>query len=322
MRASSISSTYGRICGVLGMQLRGLNLNSLVVFSCVYRNASMTLAARELGMTQPGVTQHIHNLEAILELELFHRIGKKLIPSKQAEFIHEGLSTSLENIESILSQASLHERQFQGSVRLGVPIEFGNNMVLPKLSKIRSQFPQVQFHITYGLPHELNALILEGKLDFAFIDQFHTNPAIKTEVVYHETLIMCCSTEYFDLMGQQKKDRDFYESLSYVEYQKGEPILKDWFERAFGFRKLSLTIAAYAFDVQGIASLVTHGMGVGVLPEHVFLKLKSNGVNLHQFRPKVGIVNNPISLAYLEQRWNIPLNQFVITLLKDMIMKK
>lgn len=304
------------------MQLRGLNLNSLVVFSSVYRNISMTLAARELGMTQPGVTQHIHNLEFVLDTELFHRVGKKIIPTKHAEFIYEGLTQSLENIEALLSSIALKERQFQGSVRIGVPIEFGNNMVLPKLSKIRTQFPLVQFHLTYGLPHELNGLILEGKLDFAFIDQFQTNPAIKTEVVFHENLILCCSIEYFELMGQQKKDRDFFETLSYVEYQKGEPILRNWFERAFGFRKLELNIAAYAFDVQGIASLVTHRMGVGVLPEHVFLKLKSNGISLHQFRPKVGPVNNPISLAYLDQRWNIPLNQFVITLLKDMIMKK
>ena len=34
---------------------------------------------------------------------------------------------------------------------------------------------------------------------------------------------------------------------------------------------------------------------------------------------RAGAVNNPISLAYLEQRWNVPLNQFVITMLKDIL---
>ena len=39
------------------------NLNSFPVFIEVAEKASMTLAAKSLGMTQPGVSQHISNLE-------------------------------------------------------------------------------------------------------------------------------------------------------------------------------------------------------------------------------------------------------------------
>lgn len=298
------------------MQIRGLNLNSLVVFSCVYRSASMTLAAKELGMTQPGVTQHVRNLESLLNVQLFHRLGKKLIPTKEAEAFYQGLSENLENIESLLFAITKQDRQFSGTVRLGTPIEFGNTIILSRLSQIRKRFPQVQFHITYGLPHELSSLILDGKLDFAFMDQFATNPAIKLEAVYNETLVLCCSREYAEMVGtSRKKERAFFESLSYVDYQPGEAILRDWFERAHGLKKLKLSVASYCFDVQGIATLVKNSMGVGVLPEHVFKKIPE----LHQFRPRLGEVINPISLAYLEQRWNVPLNQFVITMLKEML---
>ena len=82
------------------MKIRELNLNSLVVFSGVYKTGSMTQASKDLGMTQPGVTQHIRNLENILNVELFHRMGKKLMPTKEAEILHEGLNSSLSNIES------------------------------------------------------------------------------------------------------------------------------------------------------------------------------------------------------------------------------
>lgn len=304
------------------MKIRELNLNSLVVFSGVYRSGSMTLASRELGMTQPGVTQHIRNIEKILNVQLFHRMGKKLLPTKEAEILYDGVHSSLIGLEELLVNISRKDRHFMGSVRIGVPIEFGNSMVLPNLSKIRAQFPQVHFHITYGLPHELSALILDGKLDFAFVDQYQMNPVIKTEVVFHENLILCCSKDYFEMMKSNKKERALFEGLSYVEYQQGEQILRDWFERAYGFSKMKLNVASYCFDVQGIATLVKNSMGVGVLPEHVFMRLKQNGVDLHHFRSKKGPVNNPISLAYLEQRWSIPLNQFVMTMLKDMIMKK
>ncbi len=301
---------------------RQLNLNSLEVFCKVYRSASMTLAAKEMGMTQPGVTQHIRNLENLLNVELFHRMGKKLVPTKEAEIFYQGVSESLENIETLLLNLTKKDRQFTGSVRIGVPIEFGNTIILPNLSKIRAQFQQVQFHITYGLPHELNALLLEGKLDFAFMDHYQSNPAIKREVVYQETLILCCSKEYAELVGTtKKKERQFFESLSYVDYQSGDAILRDWFDRAYGFKKMKLNVASYCFDVQGIATLVRNSMGLGVLPDHVFKKLRDSGYNIQQFKPKRGPVINPISLAYLEQRWNVPLNQFVMTMLKDMMIK-
>jgi DNA-binding transcriptional LysR family regulator len=62
----------------------------------------MTLAAKELAMTQPGVTQHIRNLEKVLSLQFFHRNGKRLIPSKEAEVLYESLNDSLEKLESVL----------------------------------------------------------------------------------------------------------------------------------------------------------------------------------------------------------------------------
>ena len=301
------------------MLSKNINLNSLSVFSSVYRLGSMTLAAKELAMTQPGVTQHIKNLERSLNIQLFHRMGKKLVASKEAENLYNGTHSSLAEIESTLLFITEKERQFRGTVHIGVPIEFGNTIILPKLSKIRSQFPQIQFHITYGLPHELNSLILEGKLDFAFIDQYQINPSIKTSVVYQENLILCCSEEYYQLINKTRLDRKFFESLNYLAYQQGAPIIRNWFERAYNLKKMKLNIASYSFDVTGVATLVHSSMGVGVLPEHVFINLKKRGFKLHQFKSKSGTVNNPISIAYLDQRWHIPLNQFVIEILTSMI---
>jgi hypothetical protein len=48
-----------------------------------------------------------------------------------------------------------------------------------------------------------------------------------------------------------------------VDYRPGEQILRDWRERAYGFKKLKLNIASYCFDVQGIASLVKYSLYLG-----------------------------------------------------------
>jgi len=56
------------------MLIDQINLNQLRVFESVYRTKSMTHAARELHLTQSGVSQHIKALEDVLTLKLFDRI--------------------------------------------------------------------------------------------------------------------------------------------------------------------------------------------------------------------------------------------------------
>lgn len=204
---------------------------------------------------------------------------------------------------------------FHGVVRIGMPIEFGNNVVLPCLAGLKKDLPKVSFHITFGLPHELNGLIMEGKIDFAFIDQYQLNPAIYSEVIFDEEWVLACSEELYQDLRPKRKDRDFFESLSYVDYQPGETILRNWFLRAFDFKKMKLKIAAHCFDVQGLRVLVSHSMGIGVLPKHVY----ENYPNLKHFPAKLGEVHNPISLAYLEQRGRSPLNAYLIEKLKEAI---
>jgi len=58
-----------------------LNLNHLRVFECVYRTGSMTAAAKELHLTQSGVSQHIKSLEDVLNFKLFDRIQQRLVPT-------------------------------------------------------------------------------------------------------------------------------------------------------------------------------------------------------------------------------------------------
>jgi hypothetical protein len=48
--------------------------------------------------------------------------------------------------------------------------------------------------------------------------------------VYDEILDLCISEEAIEkLKAKQKNERKFFETLEYVEYQEGEPLLRKWF---------------------------------------------------------------------------------------------
>ena len=86
------------------MLIDQINLNQLRVFESVYRTKSMTHAARELHLTQSGVSQHIKALEDVLELKLFDRIKQKLVPTPSARELYKNTAKSFEDIETILNK--------------------------------------------------------------------------------------------------------------------------------------------------------------------------------------------------------------------------
>ncbi len=55
-------------------------------FLAVCRTMNYTRAAKELGLTQPAVSQHIHYLEKVYGVELFVQNGKKIALTAAVRF--------------------------------------------------------------------------------------------------------------------------------------------------------------------------------------------------------------------------------------------
>jgi DNA-binding transcriptional LysR family regulator len=294
------------------MIINNINLNSLQVFEAVYRHGNMTLASKELALTQSGVSQHIASLEEGIGVKLFDRINKKIFPTKDAEVFYEKCKDTLFDLEHTLGGLTSNKRTFTGRVNIGIPIEFGNNLVLPLLANIRQTMPGIEYKIYYGHASEMNELLLKGKIDLAFIDAYAMDQQLKMTKVYEEELILCCNENYFMLHERDKLDKKFYESLDYVAYLDGAPVIKNWFQKKFKYQKFNPNIVSRSMDVQGIATLIAHGVGVGVLPKHSFEKYEPEDISFVIFGGNSTKVINDISLVYHPVRYENPLIKFMV----------
>ena len=77
--------------------LAHLNLNYLRIFLTVYRTKSMTQAAKQLHLTHSGVSQQIKALEEALDITLFDRINRRIIPTSEAEILYSECSKHLDD---------------------------------------------------------------------------------------------------------------------------------------------------------------------------------------------------------------------------------
>jgi DNA-binding transcriptional LysR family regulator len=279
-----------------------LNLNLLRVFESVFRTSSMTEAARELHLTQSGVSQHMTSLEEVLGVKLFDRVKQRLVPTEVGQILYKQSNTTLNDLESVIWQLKGQERAFVGTVNIGMPIEFGNNVVMPIIAGFSRKHPLVTFKFNLGYASTMNELLLKGELDFAIIDEFRMDRNVTTEKVFDEIVELCVLEDLIKQNGPPKNSLKYYESLDYVEYQEGEPLLRMWFHHHLGKARADLKVKAYIMDVQGIARLIVNGVGAGILPSYLIDRLQQSGNKVYVLKGSGRPLKNSIGIAKLSQR--------------------
>ena len=286
--------------------IANLNINQLKIFESVYRLKSMTLAAQELYLTQSGISQHIKSFEESLEITLFIRNRTMLYATYEADQLYKACLKAFTEInQTLVAIKNPDNTKLEGLITIGMPTEFGNNVVIPLIAEWAKKNPLVRFELTYGYGTFLVEQLLQGELDLAFVDSLQKNKKLTAHVVYKENLNLVASANY---MKDKKIKFRGAESLKqllhldFLEYEHKESILRMWFQYHYSKKNLGLNIRAWAMNVQGLASLIKQDLGVAVLPDHLTGIILKEGTNLHIFKGTKANLKNEISLAWLKEK--------------------
>ena len=280
--------------------IENVSINALRVFQEVYERGSMSRASKALFMTQPGVSQHIKSIEELLETKLFDRIGKKLLPTDDATRLYPEIKQGLENMEKALVKCSSLKMKLSGHIKIGLPIEIGNNLVLSKLADWAKLHPAVTLEFNYDHILRQAPLIISGELDFAVTDSYIYPKEIKSQTLFNENLVLIASHEYAKRNRlTEKSDLKSLQEQSYIRYLPDAPIISQWFHFHYK-KKQDLNYRVTLMDVRGVLRSVSEGLGLGVVPLHV---LKQSGLdNIMVFKGSGKVLKNKISLVHLKNR--------------------
>lgn len=83
--------------------LAAIDLNLLVAFMCIYKEKSITLATKSLGVTQPAVSNSLIRLREKFNDPLFIRSGRGVMATPKAEKIASELCPAMRLIAVMLA---------------------------------------------------------------------------------------------------------------------------------------------------------------------------------------------------------------------------
>ena len=149
------------------MNIRDLDLNLLFVFEAVYTTGNISKAARQLGLSQPAVSNALTRLRKQLDDQLFVREGNGVVPTARAESIIEPVRTALGTIQTGLGPVeSFDPLKSKKHFRLIVadPLE---PIILPELLKITEQNDQLTYELLPPQSVNIEEALLQNRIDLA-----------------------------------------------------------------------------------------------------------------------------------------------------------
>src|SRR3989442_15094990 len=102
----------------------GMDLRSLRHFVAITEAGTMALAARRLHVSQPALSRQIRELERVLGVRLFDRIGRRIVLATDGEEILERSRRLLAEAESLHERAAALGGARGGALRVGTTPPF------------------------------------------------------------------------------------------------------------------------------------------------------------------------------------------------------
>jgi DNA-binding transcriptional LysR family regulator len=144
-----------------------LDLNLLHVFDTIYREGSLTRAAKALHLTQPAVSHSLSRLRDHFDDPLFTRQGNQMVPTPLARRFLESMKPGLTQIQGAVNQFHAFDPANQRKTySLGLR-DVLESTFLPQLMQRLDPYPELEI-VSKRIPRrEMETQLAAGKLDFS-----------------------------------------------------------------------------------------------------------------------------------------------------------
>ncbi|WP_035482704.1 LysR family transcriptional regulator [Gallaecimonas xiamenensis] len=123
-----------------------VSLQALKAFESAARLGSFKLAAEELSLTPTAISHHISNLESRLNVNLFHRLGRRISLTGAGVLLAKATSDGFRKIDSALDEVM----KAGSAVRVTTTSSLAAMVLIPSQHEFEQANPDVSLEISTG----------------------------------------------------------------------------------------------------------------------------------------------------------------------------
>ncbi len=244
-------------------------LRTLIAIS---EKGNFSAAADQVCVSPAAVSQQMKKLEEILDISLFERnkrtpeltaAGKALVP-KAREIVR--------GYDAMLSNAN-NQDAMRGELTLGAVSSSLTSLVPIAIKALLHDYPEIHIRLITAPSHDLLPQLDRGAIDAAIMSKpLQLRHHLKWQTFAQEEMMVMCSTELSsnDPLELLKNNPYIRMSRHSVVGLMVDDILQDY--------KLNLSDAMELSSLDNITSMVSHNLGVAIVPRPCVLDPHYEGV--------------------------------------------
>ena len=152
-----------------------ITLRQLEVFAEVLKSGSTTQASVMLALSQSAVSAALTDLEGQLGVQLFDRVGKRLVVNEHGRLLYP---RALALLEQTIEIEQLF-REDNGAIRVYASSTIGNYILPAMIARYRQDFPDLPLELSVGNSQDVINAVLHFRVDIRLI----AGPSHSTEII-------------------------------------------------------------------------------------------------------------------------------------------
>lgn len=143
-------------------------------------------------ISQPSISQSINELENDLGVKLFDRIGKKLYLTHEGEAFLNYTRRILNLYDEGVKVVKDFNLNKAGKIVIGASTTIGIYILPEIIRKFSNEYSDIEISLIIENTKIIEKLILDNKVDFAFVEGEITSEEIIKEVIWKDELVFIC----------------------------------------------------------------------------------------------------------------------------------
>ena len=272
---------------------RPLDGRQMRAFASLARTGSFTQTARELHLTQSGVSHAMKALEHDVGCRLLDRLGKKVVLTQAGEQLLHHATKILREMEGARESMDQLGKWGRGRLRLGASTTACQHIIPPVLREFKESFPDHVITIEPGDTLALVHSLLRHRIDLALTLEPDKEPQLDFHPLFSDELQFIVGALH-PWARAGRVQRAEVPTQHYILYSKSSVtfrLVEDYFRR----EEMVLNTVIELGSMEATKELVKLGVGVSILAPWVSRKEIEEG----------SLVALPLGRRKLERRWGV-----------------
>ena len=197
------------------MNIKNFDLNLLLVFRTLFEQKNVTKASKELGITQPAMSNALNRLRYLVKDELFVRGPRGMRPTQRAVDLSLPITTALNNLELALSSINFSPETTKKLYRISITDDVAS-IILPNLINfLEKKSPNSSLRIRAEQGSDAIKLLDSNEIDFA-VGRFEIIPSRFGSINLFTEKYVCILRKEHPLSKEDKLSIEQYLSAKHL----------------------------------------------------------------------------------------------------------